>query len=291
MKHTAPGTKWMARRSPMRRNDRHHNRGISILEVLISIFIVAVGLLGVLSMLPIGHMFAQNAIRSDQASALAEKGFNDVMLRGWLSNLALDEPVAVDPLGGTGNLGGSSLKRDNAGISVAMAREIFIGTDDVSYTEPDKLGDQPQVVYITMPDPTGGAVPVNRKRGYVGRYSYLVTVVPQGAGSKLAKVSVAVFFKRDLSNEVAVSATGIGGSDVELAATDLKIKKNQWILLEGANDYYQWFRVVVAGRETDVGASKTWVSLDGPAVPASFSGKAILFDQVLSVYERTVTIQ
>ena len=277
------------------RNFPRH-RGISVLEVLISIFIVAVGLLGVISMLPVGHLFVQNAIRADHASALAEQGFNDVILRSrddkWLAKLDLDEPVAVDPLGGAdGVLGGSSLTRDNAGISVAMAKEIFIGTDDVSYTEPDKLGDLPQVIHISMDDPANAGATIPHKRGYYGRYSYLVTVVPQGAGSRVAKVSVPVFFKRDTSNEVTVPAVGIGGSDVALTGDDLGIKKNQWILLEdAASDYYQWFRIVVAGEATESGTQKTWVSLDGPAVPASFSGNAILFDQVLSVYERVVTI-
>lgn len=257
---------------------------ITIMEVLISIAIVAIGLLGVIAMLPIGHMFVQNAIRSDHAIALSEKGFNDVMLRGWLSSLDLDEPVAVDPLySGAGNVGGSNLARTNAGISGAMANEIFVGTDDVTYDAPATVGGNPQVIYIK--DDSNN----NLKRGYTGAYEFMVTVVPQGAGSRTAKVSVAAFFNRNAGNEITVNATPFGGGYVELEGA-VNVKKNQWILLEDStDDFYAWYRVISAADGDDGGTAKTWVTLDASNIPSGIDG-AIIFDQVLSVYEETVTI-
>jgi hypothetical protein len=261
-------------------------RGITVMEVLISLAIVAIGLLGVIAMLPVGHLFVQNAIRADLSIALAEKGFNDIMLRSrngqWLSSLALNEPVAVDPLStDAANLGGSGLKRNAAGISQAMAKEIFVGTDDVAYEPPATAGGLPKVTYIKD---SGGA---DWKRGYYGDYTILATVVPQGAGSRVAKVSVATFCKRnaDAAVEKRLPAVSLGGSDIELTGA-VNIKKNQWILLEATTTgFYGWYRVIVAA---DVG-TKTWVTLDGTGIPATVNG-AIVFDQVLAVYERTVTI-
>ena len=283
--------------------------GISIMEVLISIAIVAIGLLGVLAMLPIGHMFVQTAIRADHSIALAEKGFNDIMVRGWLKNLDFDTDddgendifaIAVDPLSNsTANLGGSNLIRDDAGISQAMAREIFVGTDDVSYDPPANVGDLPQVIYTKGPDPNDADAEIDLKRGYYPSYKFLATVVPQGTGSKVAKVSVAVFYKRNESAELKVFASHLAGSDIELTfnlgdATEeavKKLKKNQWLLLEDTTtNFYGWYRIISAADGSDFASNKAWVTLDGPNIPSTITG-AILFDQVLAVYERTVTIE
>ena len=53
------------------RHSRHSRRGISLLEVLISIFIISVGLLGVASLIPAGKLRMVEANKSDRTGAAA----------------------------------------------------------------------------------------------------------------------------------------------------------------------------------------------------------------------------
>ena len=55
---------------------------ISLTEVLISLGILAVGLLGVASVFPVGSWYMQKATISDNGSALAQAVMNDIVARG-----------------------------------------------------------------------------------------------------------------------------------------------------------------------------------------------------------------
>jgi len=61
-------------------------RGISLIEVLMSIFIVSIGLLGVLSLVPVGHLEAQKGSAADRASVIGEYAMRDFRIRGLHAN-------------------------------------------------------------------------------------------------------------------------------------------------------------------------------------------------------------
>src|SRR3954453_14579223 len=58
---------------------------LSLTEVLISMGILTLGLLGVASVFPVGSLYMQKADVSDRGSAIAQSVFSDLMARGMLN--------------------------------------------------------------------------------------------------------------------------------------------------------------------------------------------------------------
>src|SRR5262245_39035064 len=67
-------------------------RGITLLECLIAIFVVAVGLLGILSLLPVAHRDMNETMRADTAAALGRRAWQEIQAGGlldcskWINN-------------------------------------------------------------------------------------------------------------------------------------------------------------------------------------------------------------
>ena len=66
-------------------HSRPRRAGISLLEVLISMFVLLFGLLGVASIFPVGNHYAGRGDQYDRASALSEAAFAEVTARGLLN--------------------------------------------------------------------------------------------------------------------------------------------------------------------------------------------------------------
>src|SRR4051812_38883924 len=98
--------------------------GISLLEVLISMFILVVGLASIASLIPVGRYEIGEGTKADRAAALGQAAFREVKVRrlldqsSWTTdradttgpslNLAPTDqvpPVAIDPLGLTHGFG------------------------------------------------------------------------------------------------------------------------------------------------------------------------------------------
>jgi hypothetical protein len=60
-------------------------RGISLLEVLISMFVLLFGLMGVAAVFPVGNHFAGKGEQYDRGAALADQAFADIKARGMLN--------------------------------------------------------------------------------------------------------------------------------------------------------------------------------------------------------------
>jgi hypothetical protein len=63
---------------------RRSRRGITLLEVLVSIGILSVGLFGVAALVPLGAMLLRDAVASDRTGALGRAAIRDVKVRGML---------------------------------------------------------------------------------------------------------------------------------------------------------------------------------------------------------------
>src|SRR5579859_1448276 len=78
---------------------RSRHRGISLLEVLISIFILLVGLLGVGALIPIGRLEVGQADKFDRAGTLGRAAFREMKIRAMLrpdeSSLIQTQPVPM----------------------------------------------------------------------------------------------------------------------------------------------------------------------------------------------------
>ena len=79
-------------------SQRHMRRaGISLLEILISIGIVGIGLIGVAALIPLAHHKANEGVNKDRMSAVARRAFRDFKVRGF-DQVGSLHPLANDAL-------------------------------------------------------------------------------------------------------------------------------------------------------------------------------------------------
>lgn len=88
----------------------HSRHGITLMEVLISMFVAAVGLMGLAALIPVGRHNIQEAGKSDRANAVARAAYREIKTRGWLNanNLfgsagggaspVMSAPFCIDPM-------------------------------------------------------------------------------------------------------------------------------------------------------------------------------------------------
>ncbi|WP_146400497.1 type IV pilus modification PilV family protein [Pseudobythopirellula maris] len=80
---------------------------LTLAEVLISMGILTLGLLGVASLFPVGGSYMQSGDIADQGNALAQAALNDAITRGWLDPdnwVQLDPNLEPIPTGNAGRL-------------------------------------------------------------------------------------------------------------------------------------------------------------------------------------------
>jgi hypothetical protein len=304
----------------------HHSpRGISLMEVLISIGILSVGLLGIAAMIPIGKVAISATNRSDRTGACGRAGLRDVKVRRmldpntWLPIAPMTNPFVIDPLGLTAtpplspNLGPLHRVNFNWGTPV-MAQQVFVWHDDLTFTLPEDIksgvippaGTRP----VAVTDALGN-------RQFDGKFSWFLTIARQiigGVATTTSTVSVVVCQgnKRLLtggeevtplgSMSILSGPIGYGGVAVQVNGnwpTTRPLKDNDWILLtsldsSGAPIYQaSWYRVVSAGFD----GTKTNLMLVGPdwhggdatSLPAR-TFTAVSVDGVTGVYTSTVQL-
>jgi hypothetical protein len=237
----------------------HHSprRGLSLLEVLVSMGILTLGVLGVAMLIPIGKFAMTEVEKSDRTGACGRAGLRDVQVRRMLdtSNWATANPngniAVIDPLGcssstafGTTTVGGSrsngvstigrnNLSINGASLTSTQAENIFRWQDDLNF-----------VSAKGSPKPSNGDRPMLGSGGYIGDFSWFLTVaaspneiqagIPWYQATPLLQrrqfnISVVVCWKRDFSvdssNQPAGEQTcdlsnvsgGIGGATVSVA--------------------------------------------------------------------------
>ena len=273
-------------------------RGISLLEVLVSIFILSVGLLGVAALIPIGKLSLVETNISDRTGACGRAALREIKIRrlldpnNWNSTPA-STTFAIDPLGFnnglTNNLGGASgtiarinLASGGAGWTPAQAESLFRWPDDLIVTLPKDMttpqnGDRSSLQI-------SGGVPQNE-----GNFSWFFTATPSPAEATLPlpqrrtyNVSVVVCHKRVFTDSgtdpgervesvVCDMSPSPGGVGITLAGTQ-KLRDDQWILLTSGSQV-SWYRVAAVGSVTGGnGNSMTRATLVGPDWNGSLGG-------------------
>lgn len=218
-----------ARARPTR--SQRHRRGISLLEVLVSMFILLIGLLSIAAMFPVGRYYMTRATRYDRAAAVGQKAISDLQARALLQpdrwvrkngspipppDVLL--PAAIDPIGcaytgsdavagkldwfpyGTGPTTGIrrvTYAGPSGTMSKAVADEVFgAGIDLAVNFHPSTApavadSDKPSVQIID-----------SNKRQTDGHYTWMYTAVPQPEwGDDVYLVTVVVFYKRNPAQE------------------------------------------------------------------------------------------
>ena len=298
----------------MRRATRTR-RGITLMEVLISTFVLSIGLLGLAALIPVGQFTLIETAKADRSGACGRAGLRDVdaerMLdwRLWVGNPPLARtdktvgPFVIDPLGVNAGMpatfaGLGSFPRRTLMSAATLAvltnievERIFRWHDDLVFKMPE--------------DPTLRPVldPLQPGLTDAGTYSWLLTVVPAKiqddvmvADKTLYQISIVVCYRRDLDpggagehlTSAAISPGGWGGGPVVL--TDKQaIREDEWIMLCDANSQQcHWYRVVAAGESpTDQ------LQLMGPDwdTTGGSQADAVIVDNVVGVYTVTVDLE
>lgn len=242
--------------------------GITLMEVLISIGILAVGLTAVITIIPAAGSQAQKALTESNKANVGLAAIDDAITRGILSPPGAP-PFVVDPTGNApfAGLALESLGGLNPGIA---ADEVFRSQDDLVYTL-DNSGqeDPPQPLFYTG----------NAKRLSEGVYSWLATLVPQGGENYL--LSVVSFHRREATAPVAYlvgeDANGNGSLDM---GEDLDQDGELDLDLTGTNTVmFSWTGSSGLFRETFPRGSVVLLHDDGGGNPsnASWEWRRVIF--------------
>lgn len=173
--------------NPIKHDSR---RGITLMEVLIAIGILAIGLTSVAALLPAGGSQAKKAVMADRAATLAENALSDAVTYGLCRPDALLNPdpsaarIVIDPLGdpGLGAIGLPSSNLTNRGVlatapgpalATAIANLFGQSRDDVVVTAAATDDSLPTNLFI------------DGTRGFEGRTSCL-WVIESLDGSAIA---------------------------------------------------------------------------------------------------------
>lgn len=225
---------WWSRGAASRRPS-----GLTLLEVLIAVFVLLFGLLGVLALIPVAMLRMNQALQADRASAVAECALEEVKTRGMLDastwrgfgNTAYssaEHAFVIDPyffalhssdpavqrFPSDGTNSGDSLQRltlwdstQAAPISGEVASRTFVTHDDLLFGTPDDPQKRPYAAFLTD---TGISTTFASNAAVLDTsprtYSWLATVTPTFLPSvqplpnqRIFSVSVVVFFNRDLT--------------------------------------------------------------------------------------------
>jgi len=218
-----------ARHSPPLRHSSfiiHHSsfprarRGVSLLEILVSLFVILVGMLSLAALLPVARYEMMVAAKADRGAACARAAMRDMVVRGmldrrqWLATgidfsdpAVADVPVAIDPIGvgQTGSVGfpesgtvkmfratlagcGGGLPDPN--VRLALARRVFRWRDDLQFELPGERTERPRQQFIGSDGNVWTSVLPADLQTYQtadpeGAYSWLATVMPDLSESGL----------------------------------------------------------------------------------------------------------
>jgi prepilin-type N-terminal cleavage/methylation domain-containing protein len=189
-------------------------RGITLLEVLIAMGILAIGLSSVVALVPAGRSQASRAVVLDRAASLAANVLADVATFGLLRDGALTEPVVpgrlviLDPVSPAGYLPDTPA-RQNVVAAQIRAAGIFSTT-----TEPPDPGQRRRFAErlflqgrddLVEGEPPGDDLPppyleLFGTRAFQGRMTALIGIAAHPVHAWLpGRVSVVVFHNRDPS--------------------------------------------------------------------------------------------
>ena len=248
-----------------------NRRGISLLEVLISIGILSVGLASVLALLPAGGSQAKKAMVEDRRSNLGSAAIGDFVTRGFLNPTkwtgASLPPLVIDPLGTNTTLANSGARFPAGLKQVTVATttdDVFAGGDDLSIATPEDESIAPTPRWAS----TG-------KRLSEGKFSWLATLVPLTAGtvttSSLFRLSIVEFYQRPYDStpgeSVQAFPAGFTGQSAYLSTSlskdDFKkffSKGSVGLATDGSA--FRWLRILMAAPTEDTSGTVTAVDLE-----------------------------
>jgi len=297
-------------------------RGVTLIELMFSIGILLVGLLGVAALIPLAGWEIGRGLTADRMAAAGRNAVHEFDIRNmrrpemWAnydhSQFILGDnelSFCIDPLGRKldklrfpSPAAGASMRRislfERPGSSRPMdqglAERIFMARDDLAVDRPDDPTLPPQ-------HPPGTAT---RQRPYNGSFSWFATLVRQVPGSEEFVLSIVVLEDRDLragdidtsldaEQELNVSILSrVSGGEIQVPGQP-DITTGDWLMLAASpvppitiSGLFRWYRVVNSSQ--DLGS--TYVTLEGADIDFDPT-TAVLVPGVVGVLEKTIRIE
>ena len=175
-----------------------HPRGITLMEVLISMGILAVGLASVVALVPAGGSQARLAMIDNTSINVGSAAIADLVNRGglnpdnWQPAQATPYSVAIEPLGvDTFPSGLTKVALTNIANGSTDAETVFRWKDDLLYVLPDPDEGQPPT-----PMYDGSAIM------HEGNFSWLATIQEDPNDDQRCSVSIVTFYRRISSQDL-----------------------------------------------------------------------------------------
>jgi hypothetical protein len=232
-------------------------RGISLLEVLISMFVLLVGLAGIASLLPAGRSEIMQGVKLDYAMMVGRNAFRELNARGYLKPESTPAPATYSPLGAftatngwfhDGTLANKIFRPDVTGgfrvnsNPVATAGFMLDPLSVFAFSSPDPVygnlfprGINPSQPFLARISPFGTLTGVNAKL-----ISDMVFRCPDDAS---IKVNTITKNGPPLRQEVPFGSSGTG------------------VMKMGNNGAYSWFATIVPDPSQSLFTGKVIVSV------------------------------
>jgi hypothetical protein len=264
---------------------------LSMVEVLMAMFIMAIGMMALLALFPLGAVSMAQALKDDRCASTASMAENVAIAMNlrhdnnvntaFAAEATASQPllVYVDPNGfltlpapAKTLVGGVTTIQRIAPIFAStpqFADRWFSLPDDITFLEngtPDTIN-------------TGGFI--DRGRRY--SYAYLLRKLP----SNLVQLYVVVYSNRPvgaLTVEPTFTATGAAGSNgIVMNAAGTSIKRGGWILDPVGGFFYRVTNIADAGGATVVDVQPNLaVGLGG----GTNAGNVVIMDNVAEVFDK-----
>ena len=286
----------------MRNQEHHHRRGITLLEVLISLGILSIGLASVVALIPAGVSQARKAQIEDRRGALGAAALNDIITRGVLNPSTWSTLPAspnlyrfvIDPLGnGTfpTAAGLTSVTIGNIADGTLSAGDVFRGQDDLVYDATQSEDDPPVPMFIG-----------NAKRTSEGNFTWLATLVPATTDStpQYFRLTVVEFHRRDTASNVSWNQFDVSSvanpsvsvtSSASLSRDDFRelLPIGTAVLVTGSAPSWEWRRVLMASPGSDDSITAAELTFDRPV--AANASKVFAFKGSVGYAERVVSLE
>ncbi len=298
----------LPRRAPQARTARG---GVSLMEVLISIFVISIGLMGIAALIPVANYALLETSKADRSAACGQAAMRDIRVRGLADPLiwtpsGVPGPGAtyvIDPLGPATNFG--PIPRATLAMNDDLKTRIFYWHDDLLFDMREGTSLRP------IGFAAHGNAPVPERS-----YSWFFTVTPtpaEGAGApsfgwtgpRRFNVSVVVCHQRDFTQQPApenldlVLVTGttsgaiISGMRVANRPDPGKpdLDPGQWVMLSGPAEsgavVGQWYRITAGSGNYFALEGPNWPSVGGPGKRPT---QMTALPGVLGVYTTTIVM-
>jgi hypothetical protein len=286
-------------------------RGITLMEVLISIGIIAIGLTSVMSLIPAGKSEAGKAVVYDRASTMAMNGLADAITFGLtrpdsiiaapnVATIVFDPyasqitaPLAVAAVATAGALKSSGVlsapaPSDNTPADPVIHKLFLQGRDDIVYTRPATDDGLPTNSFI------------NGIRSFEGRMTSLIALTESDTGSPplspgdLTTLSVVVFHNRDTATPIVtgtISSAGLVNLTPPAGRTLKSIIRPSTVLyyVDTARNRLRFAQLSMAAVDTNSGDA--YVTFSGRPIPIAATTPIYILVDSVGLAEQTVSLE